>query len=87
MAAFDDFYSKSGQPTCSSSRAIRTNCYITEGGYPTANSCHVPFEYHTKSFYYPKHFRYGSSYDSLESKWKRKMQTFFLLISLNGFCL
>ncbi len=66
MAAFDDFYSKSGEPTCSSSRAIRTNCYTTEGGYPTANSCHFPFEYHNQSFYYPKNCRYGSSSDSLE---------------------
>ena len=66
MTAFDDFWSKSGQPTFSSSRDIRTNCYTTKGGYPTANSCHVPFEYHTQSFYYPKHFRYGSSSDFLE---------------------
>ena len=66
VAAFDDFCTTSGQPTCSSSRAIKTSCYTTEGGYPTADSCPVPYEYHTQSSYYPKHCRYGTSSDSLE---------------------
>ena len=65
-ATFDEFCTTSKEAKCSSSRALKSSCYTTEGGYPTADYCPIPFEYHSDSAYFQKHCKYGTASESLE---------------------
>ena len=65
-ATFDEFCTTSREAKCSSSRALKSSCYTTEGGYPTADYCPIPFEYHSDSAYFQKHCKYGTASESLE---------------------
>ena len=81
-AAFDEFCDTSSEAKCSSSRALKSSCYITRynsipseyqyfsdpqlGGYSSTNYCPVPYESHSDSNYYQRHCRYGTASESLE---------------------
>ena len=81
-ATFDEFCDTNYQAQCSSSRAIKSSCYITRyksipseyqyfsdpqlGGYSSTNYCPVPYESHSDSSYFQRHCRYGTASESLE---------------------
>ena len=76
-ASFDEFCNISKEPKCSSSRTLKSSCFITnynnlpsqyqyfldntKGGYPSTNYCPVPFEYHSTDYYFSNHCQVGTS--------------------------
>ena len=75
-AQFKDFCDVSSKPLCSSSRAIKSSCFMGRyssipykyayfsdkniGGYSSANYCPVAYETHPDNDYFPKHCQFGS---------------------------
>ena len=74
---FNDFCDEENEPLCSSSRTIKSSCYLItynqvpsqyqyfsntrKGGFPYADYCPVPYEPRRTSDYFPKHCQFGSS--------------------------
>ena len=67
-ATFDEFCDVKDEPKCSSSRALKSKCYIISWGYSAANYCPVAFESSTSSNYFPNHCQYGTSSGSYGEK-------------------
>ena len=75
-AQFTDFCAVSSKPLCSSSRALKSSCFMGRypsipykyayfsdkniGGYSNANYCPVAYETHPDNDYFPKHCQFGS---------------------------
>ena len=75
-AQFTDFCAVSSKPLCSSSRALKSSCFMGRypsipskyayfsdkniGGYSSANYCPVAYETHPDNDYFPKHCQFGS---------------------------
>ena len=76
-AAFDEFCDVQGKAMCSSSRAVKSKCYIanynnieeqyryfrdsTKGGFPPADYCPVAYEPHDSNSYFSKHCGVGTA--------------------------
>jgi hypothetical protein len=76
QATFKDFCDEPTALLCSSSRILKSSCYLGTynslpseyayfsnkrlGGYPSANYCPVAYEQPPKSDYFPKHCQFGS---------------------------
>ena len=75
-AQFTDFCDVSSKPLCSSSRVLKSSCFMGRypsipykyayfsdkniGGYSNANYCPVAYETHPDNDYFPKHCQFGS---------------------------
>jgi hypothetical protein len=75
-AQFTDFCAVSSKPLCSSSRALKSSCFMGRyssipykyayfsdkniGGYSNANYCPIAYETHPDNDYFPKHCQFGS---------------------------
>ena len=75
-AQFKDFCDVSSKPLCSSSRVLKSSCFMGRypsipykyayfsdkniGGYSSANYCPVAYETHPDNDYFPKHCQFGS---------------------------
>ena len=75
-AQFTDFCAVSSKSLCSSSRALKSSCFMGRypsipykyayfsdkniGGYSNANYCPVAYETHPDNDYFPKHCQFGS---------------------------
>ena len=83
-AQFTDFCAVSSKPLCSSSRALKSSCFMGRyplipseyayfsdkniGGYSNANYCPVAYETHPDNDYFPKHCQFGSESNNYGEK-------------------